>query len=261
MTGPDPSDPQTARHVSSSTRRALLCAASLLVAAASTSRAASAGEEQVTRDFQKSLSLGVGQSFHIENKFGEIRIHGEPNRELKISATIHAQADSREQAQNFADKVQIDVEQTTQGVEVHTRYPEDNRNWFGRKNTSYSVDYDIALPSDASLVVKNSFGSVNATGVRGRSEFENSHGSLNVRDTGAARLTNSFGSIELNGAAGDASVTDNNGSVQVAQVKGSLDVRNRFGGIMVREIQAAANITRVNRAAHLTDAPTATITH
>src|SRR5260370_35864995 len=174
MTGPDPSDPQTARHVSSSTRRALLCAASLLVAAASTSRAATPGQEQVTRDFQKSLSLGVGQSFHIENKFGEIRIHGEPNRELKISATIHAQADSREQAQSFADKVQIDVEQTTQGVEERTRYPEDNRNWLGRKNASDSVDYDVAIASDASLVVKNSFGSVNATAVRVTAVVENS---------------------------------------------------------------------------------------
>src|SRR6185369_7455693 len=100
---------------------------------------------------------------------------------------------------------------------------------FGRKNASYSVDYDIAMPADAPLFVKNSFGSVNATGVRGRSEFDNSHGSLNVRDTGAARLNNSFGSIELNGAAGDSTITDNNGSVQAFQVKGSLEVRNRFG--------------------------------
>src|ERR1700756_2136408 len=260
MTGPVPSDPQTAGHVRSSKRRALLCAASLLAITASSSRAATPGQEQVTRDFQKSLSLGAGQSFHIENKFGEVRIHGEPGRELKISATIHAQADYREQAQSFADKVQIDVEQTAQGVEVRPGYPEENHNWFGRKNVSYSVDYDIAAPADASLVVKNSFGSVNATGVRGRSEFENSHGSLNVRDTGAARLTNSFGSIELNGAAGDASVTDNNGSVQVAQVKGSLEVRNRFGGITVREIQGAANITGGNGAVNLTDAGSANIT-
>jgi hypothetical protein len=168
-------------------RGAWLCAASLLAVMASPAHAASHGQEQVTRDFQKTLSLGAGQSFRIENKFGEIRIHGESGRELKISATIRAQADSREQAQTFADKVQIDVQQTAQGVEVRTHYPEENRNWFGRKNASYSVDYEIAMPSDAPLVVKNSFGSVNATGVRSRSEFDNSHGSLNVRDTGKHR--------------------------------------------------------------------------
>ena len=191
-----------ARHGGAGTRRALLSAA-LLATTSSSGRAAGSGQEQVTRDFQKTLSLGAVQSFRIENKFGEVQIHGQAGRELKISATIRAQADSREQAQNFADKVQIDVQQTAQGVEVRTNYPEANRSWLGRKNVSYSVDYEIAMPADAALNVKNSFGSVTSTGVRSKSEFENSHGSLNVRDTGAARLSNSFGSIELDGAAGD----------------------------------------------------------
>ena len=260
MTGPHPTDPQTVRHIWSSKRRALLCVAGLLVVPASPARAATPGQEQVTRDFQKTLSLGPGHSFRIENKFGEIRIHGQSGRELKISATIRAQADSREQAQSFADKVQIDVQETSQGLEVRTNYPQDNHNWFGRKNASYSVDYDIAMPADAPLVVKNSFGNVNAAGVRSRSEFDNGHGSLNVRDTGAARLSNSFGSIELSGAAGDVSVNDNNGSVQVSQVKGSLEVRNRFGSITVRDIQGTANITGGNGAVNLADAGSANIT-
>lgn len=260
MTGAVGEIPQNAWRAGWCTRRILLSAAVLLVFAAARTRAASPGQEQVTRDFQKTLSLGAGQSFRIENKFGEVRIHGESSRELKISATIRAQADSREQAQSFADKVQIEVQQTAQGVEVRTHYPEDNRNWFGRKNASYSVDYEIAMPSDAPLFVKNSFGSVNATGVRSKSEFDNSHGSLNVRDTGAARLSNSFGSIELSGAAGDTWVSDNNGSVQVSQVKGGLEIRNRFGSIMVREIGGAASITGGNGAVNLTDAGSANIT-
>jgi hypothetical protein len=260
MTGPVPKTRQAARPHWSSKRCVLVCAATLLAITVPSAGAANPGQEQVTRDFQKTLSLGAGQSFRIENKFGQISIHGESSRDLKISATIRTQADSREQAQSFADKVQIDVQQTAHGVEVRTNYPEANRNWFGRKNASYSVDYEIAMPSDAPLFVKNSFGSVNATGVRGKSEFDNNHGSLNVRDTGAARLSNSFGSIELSGAAGEASITDNNGSVQVSQVKGALELRNRFGSVTVREIGGAANITGGNGAVNLTDAASANIT-
>jgi hypothetical protein len=260
MTGPDPSDPQTVRHIWWSKRHVLLCAAGLLVIPASSVHAATPGQEQVTRDFHKTLSLGVGKSFRIENKFGEIRIHGESSRELRISATIHAQADSHEQAQSFVDKVQIDVQETPQGVEVHTNYPQDNSDWLGRRHASYSVDYDIAMPADASLVVKNSFGNVNAAGVRSKSEFDNSHGSLNVRDTGVARLSNSFGSIELTGATGDVSVTDNNGAVQVSAVKGSLEVRNRFGSITVHDIQGGANIVGGNGAVSVSDAGSANIT-
>ena len=259
MTGPSLNRPQAVWLRRSGKYRALLCAGALIFTV-STTHAGSHGQEQVSRDFQKTLSLGAGQSLRIENKFGEIRIHGESSRELKISATIRTQADSREQAQTFADKVQIEVQQTAQGVEVRTRYPEENRNWFGRKNASYSVDYEIATPSDAPLFVKNDFGSVSAAGVHSRSEFDNSHGSLNVRDTGVARLSNSFGSIELSGVAGEASVTDNNGSVQVSQVKGALELRNRFGSITVREIGGPATITGGNGAVNLTDAASANIT-
>ena len=238
----------------------LLCAAALLAVSAAPARGGSPGQEQVTRDFQKTLSLPASQSFRIENKFGEVRIHGESSRELKISATIRAQGDSRQQAQSFADKIEIEIQQTAQGVEVRTRYPEDARNWFGRKNVSYSVDYEIAVPADAPLLVKNSFGGVNASGVHSKSEFDNNHGSLNVRDTGSARLSNSFGSIELARATGDVSITDNNGSVQVSQVKGALEVRNRFGSITVRDIGGAASITGGNGAVNVTEVGSANIT-
>jgi hypothetical protein len=237
----------------------LLWAAAVLALSPLVAAVANPGQQQVTRDFQKTLTLGAGQSFRIENKFGEVRIHGESGREVKISATIRAQADSRDQAQAFADKVQIEVEQNSQGVQVRTNYPESTRNWFGHKNASYSVDYDIAMPSEAPLFVKNSFGSVNAAGVRSKSEFDNSHGSLNVRDTGAARLSNSFGSIELTGAGGDASINDNNGSVQASGIKGSLELHNRFGSITVRDVQGAADITGGNGAVSLSDAGSAKI--
>jgi hypothetical protein len=259
MTGQVPEARRKAGRLRPGRYGMLLCAATLLVVS-TTARAAGPGQQQVTRDFQKNLSLPSGQSFRIENKFGEVRIHGESSREVKISATIRTQADSREQAQSFADKVQIEVQQTAQGVEVRTQYPEETRNWFGRKNASYSVDYDIAVPSDAPLLVKNSFGNVNASGVRSKSEFDNSHGSLNVRDTGSARLTNSFGSIDLSGASGDVSVTDNNGSVQVLQVKGALEVRNRFGSITVRDIGGAATITGGNGAVTVMEVGSANIT-
>jgi hypothetical protein len=221
---------------------------------------AAPAQEQVTRDFQKTLSLPAGQFFRIENKFGEVRIHGESGRDVKISATIHVQADSHDQAQGYADKIRIDVEQTAQGIEVRTNYPEETRNWFGRKRASYSVDYDIAMPADARLFVRNSFGSITAAGVRGASEFDNSHGSLTVRDTGAARLTNSFGSIELSGAGGEVSITDNNGSVDVSDVKGALDLRNRFGSILVRNVQGAATVSGGNGSVTVTDAASANIT-
>jgi hypothetical protein len=224
-------------------------------------RAANAGQEQVSRDFQQTMTLGAGQSVRIEHKFGSIKLHGEAGRDVKISATIRAQASSREEAESFVQKIRIEVQQTGEGVRIKTIYPEEEKSWFhSSKHSSWSVSYDIGMPSDAPNTVRNSFGSVEVAGVHGAADVENGYGTVAIRDVGAGRWTNAFGSIDLTAAAGNVSVSDNNGSVQVSDVKGTLEVRNRFGSITTRNIQGAATITGGNGTVTLTDAASSNIT-
>src|SRR6516162_1288185 len=240
--------------------RALVCA--MFFAAAQGAAARNRGQEEVSRDFQKSVTLGAGQSVHIEHRFGEVRVHGESGREVKISATIRAQAGSHDEAQSFADKIQIDVQQTGEGLRIKTIYPEQAGKWFHLdRHTSYSVNYDIAMPSDAPLNVRNSFGRTEVSGIHASADIDNSHGSIAMRDVGAARVNNSFGSIELTGAGGNVSVTDTNGSVQVYDVKGTLEVRNRFGGITAKNIQGAATVNGGNGAITLSDTAAGNVTN
>ena len=223
--------------------------------------AANPAQEQVSKDFQQTVTLGAGQSVRVDHKFGSVRLHGEPGRDVKISATIRAQASSHEEAESFAQKIKIEVQQTGEGVRIRTIYPEEEKKWFhSSKNSSWSVSYDIGMPSDAPITVRNSFWSVDVAGIHGAADVENGYGALTARDAGAGRWNNAFGSIELTGAGGNVSVSDNNGSVQVSDVKGTLEVRNRFGSITTRSIQGAVTITGGNGAVALTDAASANIT-
>src|SRR5260370_25187926 len=140
-------------------------------------------------------------------------------------------------------------------------YPEEGKKWFhSSKNYSWSVSYDIGMPSDAPITVRNSLGSVDVAGIHGAADVENGYGTLTGRDAGPGRWNNAFGSIELTGAGGNVSVSDNNGSVQVSEVKGTLEVRNRFGSITTRSVHGAVTITGGNGAVALTDAASANIT-
>ena len=255
------------RHLPISRRAPLRLAAvaglfsAMLLFTARPSRAATGAQDQVSRDFQQTVTLGAGQSVRVEHKFGSVKLHGESGRDVKISATIRAQASSHEEAESFAQKIKIEVQQTSEGVRIKTIYPEEEKSWFrNSKHSSWSVSYDIGMPSDAPINVRNSFGSVEIGGVHGAADVENGYGTLTVRDAGAGRWNNAFGSIELTGAGGNVSVSDNNGSVQVSDVKGTLEVRNRFGGITTRNIQGAVTITGGNGAVTLSDAASANIT-
>jgi len=233
----------------------------MLLSPTKPTRGATPAQDQVSRDFHQTVTLGAGQSVRVEHKFGSVTLHGESGRDVRISATIRAEASSREEAESFAQKIKIEVQQTGEGVRIKTIYPEEEKKWFhSSRHSSWSVSYDIAMPSDAPITVRNSFGSVEVSGVHGAADVENAYGTVNARDAGPGRWNNAFGSIELAGAAGNITVSDNNGSVQVSDVKGALDIRNRFGSVTTRNIQGAATITGGNSAVTLTDAASANIT-
>src|SRR5213082_1823971 len=101
------------------------------------------------------------------------------------------------------EQVSKDFQQTGEGVRIKTIYAEEEKKWFhSSKNSSWSVSYDIGMPSDAPITVRNSFGSVEVAGLHGAADVENGYGMLTVRDAGPGRWNNAFGSIELTGAAG-----------------------------------------------------------
>jgi hypothetical protein len=215
------------------------------------------GQQEVTRDFAKTVTLSGNQGLSLDHRLGEVHIHGDSGHELKISAKIHVQDRTSDDAQNFAQKIQIEVRESSDGVHVRTIYPDTKSHLpvirIGGR-TSYSVDYEITMPADAPLWLHNEFGNAEVSGVHGWSQIENGHGVLTDRDAGSAKLVNSFGRIELSNASGNCSVTDNNGAVKVSNVQGTLEVRNRFGEIEASQISGAATISGGNGAVSLAGA-------
>ena len=220
-----------------------------------------AAQDTATKNFEKTLTLDANQTLRLETKFGEVRIHGANGREAKIGATIRAQAGSQSEANKNVEEIKIEVAQDAEGIKVKTIYPEDHAVLRIHRGSSYSVDYDIAVPTDAKLWVRSGFGNLEVRGVQGWADIENGHGRLISRDSGSTKLVNSFGSLEAAGATGNVWIVNNNGSVQVSTIKGALDVKDRFASITANNIEGAVTISGGNGSVELTDAGTATVSN
>ncbi len=248
--------------LSSVGRKSIAAFAVVLVVLALPAFAEGHAQDTATRNFEKTLTLGANQTFAMEHKFGDVHIHGENGREVRISATIRTQASTQAEADKNADQIKIEVTQDAQGIKVRTVYPDENK-WSIRvgKGPSYSVDYDIAVPGDAKIWLRNNFGNVEIRSVHGWAEVENGHGKLEVRDSGASKLTNSFGAVEVNGVDGNLTVVNNNGEVTVSTVKGSVDLKDRFAAITVSNVQGPVTVSGGNGAVEITDAGTSTVSN
>src|SRR6266699_3837218 len=219
----------------------------LLVLAGKPALAANPGQEQISKDFQKTVTLGAGQSVSVEHKFGEVKLHGEGGREVKISATIRVQASSREEAESFAQKIQIEVQQSSEGVRIKTIYPEEEKRWFHlSKSSSWSVSYDIGMPSDAPLAVRNSFGSITTRNIQGAATITGGNGAVTLTDAASANITTSFGSVDARNIRGDLSIRDNNGNVEISSIGGAADITNSFGNVTFSDVRGRVNCTTNN---------------
>ena len=160
--------------------------------------------EEYTRNFDKSLNLRQAQSLRVEHTLGDIDIHTHPQQDLTIHAEIHVSATDRTKAEQFANEVQIVTESSSPEFVIRTRYPESgNRSFAGGNALSYSVRYELTVPENTPLTVRDAFGSVSVTGLKAESKIATSHGSIVFRDgKGAQRLDDSFGSIDVINNAG-----------------------------------------------------------
>jgi hypothetical protein len=218
----------------------------------------SSAREEFTRNFDKTLSLRPGEAVLLEHKLGNIAIHTHSSQEIVIHAQIRVSAPDTAQAREFAGRVEILLEPAA-SLAIRTRYPERPESMFGSHNISFSVHYDVTLPENSPLEVRNAFGSVTASGLKAGSVILTSHGDLSVRDCrGAQRLENAFARVQLSNNVGDVSIQTNNGAVDVSGVTGSLTVRNRFADVTVNRVSKDVEIANNNGAVSVTDAGGAT---
>jgi len=150
--------------------------------------------EEYTRTFQKTVAWQQGQSVRIDHRNGDIVIRTHRQPDIRVDASIRVSADDKTEAASFGDQIQIQIESAASAVSIRTSYPESRSGYFtGRRNISFSVSYDIAMPENAPLYVVNRFGNVTVSNLKAAADINNAHGLLTFRDNrGNHRLENSF---------------------------------------------------------------------
>src|SRR5581483_1267497 len=211
--------------------------------------------EEFVRYFVKTVDLRQGQSLLVEHKLGDIVISTHPQRDLTISAQIHVSAPDRARAEQFANRIEIVTDPSASVFSLRTRYPEKPNSFLGFNNVSYWVRYELTIPENAPLEVRNSFGGVSVSGLKANGDIRTSHGAIGFRaGKGSQRLENSFATIEVADDAGDVAIENTNGDVRVQDVTGALNIKDRFASISAERIGNGVTITNTNGAVNVSDA-------
>ena len=93
---------------------AALAAAGLLALTAGTAAARApqpnGPQEEVKHSFDRTVPLPSGQSLRIEHRLGSITVRTHSSRDVHVLASIRVAAASHDDAENFANQIQIHIE-------------------------------------------------------------------------------------------------------------------------------------------------------
>ena len=161
--------------------------------------------------------VSPGSSISVTNRFGPVILHPATGRQVVVTATP------------YTDKVQIDGSQNGNRVVFRTYILQKATPEEGR------VDYDIQVPSDASVTIRCSTGPVKIERMNGDIMVESDTAAVGVRDVSNAH-------VHVRTVDGPIRLTDiRRGHVEITSVGGEVTLNN-VGGTMVSVNTTGGNI-------------------
>lgn len=199
------------------------------------------GFQTSTRAVDKTYPVGEAPEVFVSNRFGAIRVVAWDNPLVRVTAQIEAGAENPVQAQRFAQAIEIAGNHIGDRVEIRTVYPTVEE---GSK-VGYSVDLEISVPTNTTLVLENTFGDITVRGLDGEVSIDSRYGFVELHDLKAPVRVRAKGEFPLVadrlGAGGNFVLRSTQASF--SGISGNLLVNNYLGSV---DLRAPGDLTNVD---------------
>lgn len=198
----------------------------------------------------------AGLRFFADTEFGDIHIIGERTDRCRVTARIHVQAETEEQATEIANKIEVTLAASSRGMEVQIHKPEQKPRYSSGVALTVHVPFNTHLDARTSFgkvefsdiqgdaKIRTSFGNIHAERVSGPLDLHTSHGAIRCSaiTSNSLALNTSFGNVTVGGLRSEgpltAKVNTSHGSIEFACPEGfggSVDMGTSFGTIRTEQ--------------------------
>jgi DUF4097 and DUF4098 domain-containing protein YvlB len=187
----------------------------------------------VTETFSQTLRLGRNGTFDLQNAAGNIIVSGGGGDEVRIDAVKSVRHRVESGARAALPDVRINVTERGGNIEVRTEQPR-------RGNAVSSVEYTVAVPRGASVVLQSVSGDVRVTNIGGELRAQSVSGSITAASVRRVReLRSVSGTIDLSdGESDELTAHTLGGDVLVRNLKGRvLDLQTVTGDVRLMGVE------------------------
>lgn len=193
------------------------------------------GATAYKRTIVKEFTVNDNATLNLSNKYGKIIFHTSNKNEIKATITVTGFGKNDEQAKAIAEMVEVNTNQSNNGVSLSTYYSpsKNNSGWFswGGKMDSkdyVNIDYDIYIPQSLqNLLVKNQFGDVIADKFSFPVTLEMNYCTFDIREAQDLLFKINYCDKGKVGKAGNVTVKGNYSAIRGGQLE-SLNANSNY---------------------------------
>ena len=183
-------------------------------------------------------AIPAGAHVTVTTSLGGIVAHVGDGNDLRVSVTETAEANNEDAAAELLKRLNIVIQQTRDGYDVHPENQEVNEG-------QVTVDFDITLPKSASLTANSRRGDVSISGLVGAVAITTQNGDIEVHNIGSdvtAQLTK--GDARIDDISGNVRITGRGTEIEMNDVTGDATVQGEFfGPVRIRNVTKTTHYT------------------
>ena len=195
--------------------------------------------QEYTETISRTLRLGKNGTFDLQNVSGDIVVTGGGGNDVRIDAVKRVRHPNETEARALLQAIDVRIEERNGNVEVRTEYP--RRNWSG------GVDFTVALPRDANVVLRSVSGEVRVSNLNGDLRAETISGNLLATAVKRIRQAKTIsGDLEIADTdADDVSASTVSGTLRARNIKArSVDLQSISGDLRISDVTSDRTYVR-----------------
>jgi DUF4097 and DUF4098 domain-containing protein YvlB len=153
-------------------------------------------------------TVGANANVSVETQYGAISVKPGTGNEVVVRATLQS------------DKAEVDNQQIGNRIEIVSHL------FHGADQQSGRIDYEVLVPSDATLSLRSSTGPLSAERLQGDLSLEGTDAVVDVRNV-------SNGHVHVSTMRGPVTLSDvSNGHVEISSISGDVTLRSVNGPLV-----------------------------
>lgn len=180
----------------------------------------------------------ISKPIRVENSYGSVSIVAGRDSEIhvRLKKVIYT---GEPAAKDMANTIHLETSTSKKDSFVVRT----NRESLNSENVLFNTNFEISVPKNSQVQVKNTYGEIRVAGINGNLELATTHRSLEVRDcTGQFIISNRYAEARLTNLAGNITL-DSRGKVYLENIRGGVTLTNEYSPIEIYNVEGTASVS------------------